>query len=147
MKTHLNALLRHKGDTVHTIAANATVLEAVRSMNEQRIGSLLVEENGEIVGIFSERDVLCRVVDQGRDSAATAVNEVMTRELCTVGPETTVEEAMAVCTEQRYRHLPVMDGTRLLGIVSSGDLTRWLIRHQAFQIKDLVSYITDRYPR
>jgi CBS domain-containing protein len=115
-------------------------------MNRERIGAVLVHDGERVVGIFTERDVLTRVIDQGRDPAATPVAEVMTSALITVGPATTVAEAMAVVTEKRCRHLPVMEGDRLVGLVSIGDLTRWLTRHQAWHIEDLVRYITGAYP-
>jgi CBS domain-containing protein len=144
--TRLGVLLQHKGAQVHDVAPSATVLDAVRRMNQERVGALLVRDGGEVVGIFTERDVLVRVIDPGRDPGTTLVGQVMTRELVTVGPGTTVEEAMGVVTEKRCRHLPVMDGGALLGLVSIGDLTRWVTRHQAWHIEDLVRYITGAYP-
>jgi CBS domain-containing protein len=146
MQTTLDKVLRDKGDKVFTIQPGATVLEAVREMNQKRIGSLLVTDQDRVVGVFSERDVLCRIVDRERDPAATTVADVMTRELVVVKPSMTVEEAMSVCTEKRCRHLPVMENDRLEGVVSIGDLTRWLVRDQAYQIKDMVNYITGKYP-
>jgi CBS domain-containing protein len=146
MQTKLSVLLAEKGPTVHSISPEATVLDAVRRMNEQRIGSLLVTDGGAPVGIFSERDVLCRVVDQGRDPSATKVADVMTSELVTVRPDATVKEALGVVSEKRCRHLPVMSENQLAGMVSIGDLTHWLVRNQAFHIQDLVNYITRKYP-
>lgn len=142
----LSAVLTSKGHTVYSVAPTASVLEAVRKMNGERIGSLLVRADDDVVGIFTERDVLTRVVDQGRDPVTTTVAEVMTRDLVAVKPSITVEEAMAVVTEKRCRHLPVMDGAQLLGLVSIGDLTRWVSRHQEIHIQDLVNYITGTYP-
>jgi CBS domain-containing protein len=146
MQTRLMTLLQHKGQKVFTVRPQATVLDAVRAMNRERIGALLVTEADAVVGIFTERDVLCRVVDQGLAPESTSVSEVMTTQLVTVRGRTTVEEAMAVVTERRCRHLPVMDDDRLLGLVSIGDLTRWVSRHRAHRIQELVNYITDRYP-
>lgn len=143
----LSAVLASKGHTVHSISPTASVLEAVRKMNRERIGALLVCTEDVVVGIFTERDVLIRVVDESRDANATAVAEVMTRELVVVKPSMTVEEAMAVVSERRCRHLPVMDGPQLMGLVSIGDLTRWVSRNQDIHIQDLVNFITDRYPR
>ncbi len=142
----LDAVLAHKGNTVHWVAPESSVLEAVRKMNQERIGAVLVCSGGTPVGIFTERDVLCRVVDQGRDPYITRVRQVMTTELATVKPSTTIEEAMAVITDRRCRHLPVMEGGTLRGMVSIGDLTRWASRHQEFHIQDLVNYITSKYP-
>ena len=146
MRDTLDAVLQHKGSTVQTVAPQSTVLEAVRKMNAERIGALLVCDNERPVGMFTERDVLCRVVDSGRDPHDTHVSEVMTTELVVVGPTTTVDEAMAVVTAKRCRHLPVVAGDRLVGLVSAGDLTRWVTRNQQHQIQDLVNYITGRYP-
>jgi len=146
VQTQLAVVVERKGSTVHAVPPSATVLEAVRRMNQDRIGAVLVRDGEQVAGIFTERDVLTRVVDRGLDPATTPVGEVMTSSLVTVGPRTTVEEAMAVVSEKRCRHLPVMDGDRLVGLVSIGDLTRWVTRHQAWHIEDLVRYITRVYP-
>jgi CBS domain-containing protein len=146
MHDKLSSVLRHKGPQVQQVSPAASVLDAVRQMNAQRIGSLLVTENDRVVGIFSERDVLSRVLDQGKDPAETPVAEVMTTDVVTVSPSTTVEDALSVISEKRCRHLPVMDGDSLLGLVSIGDLTRWVTRHHEAHIQDLVKYITRKYP-
>ena len=146
MQSNLSAVLKHKGHTVLTVAPDATVINAVRTMNEHGVGSLLVMNGDEVVGIFTERDVLRRVVDSELDPQTTKVAKVMTRELVTVRQKTTVTEAMAVVTEKRCRHLPVIEDGRLLGMVSIGDLTRWVSREQAYHIQDLVNYITGQYP-
>ena len=143
----LKAVLDSKGRTVHSVAPRATVLEAVQQMNRERIGALLVREDEDLVGIFTERDVLTRILDQGRDPGVTRVSEVMTTEVVAVKPSTTVADAMAVFTERRCRHLPVVDEGRLEGMVSIGDLTRWVTRNQEFHIQDLVDVITCKYPR
>jgi CBS domain-containing protein len=147
VKNTLEAVLASKGAAIHYVVPEAKVIDAVRTMNQERIGAVLVCVSGEMVGIFTERDVLCRVVDQGRDPTATKVVEVMTSEVVTVRPTTFVEEAMAVITEKRLRHLPVVDDDGLLkGMVSAGDLTRWVSRKQKIHIMDLVNYITGKYP-
>lgn len=146
MKDTLAAVLVHKGNTVHSVAPTATVLDAVRTMNEAKIGAVMVCESSEMLGIFTERDVLCRVVDSDRDPASTRVVEVMTSDVITVPSTINVEDAMAVITEKRCRHLPVVDGEDLKGLVSIGDLTRWIGRHQRHHIQDLVNYITQKYP-
>ena len=147
MKNTLEAVLASKGSEIHYVVPEAKVIDAVRTMNRERIGAVLVCVSGEMVGIFTERDVLCRVVDEGRDPTATKVVEVMTSEVVAVRPTTLVEEAMAVITEKRLRHLPVVDTEGLLkGLVSSGDLTGWASRNQEIHITDLVNYITGRYP-
>jgi CBS domain-containing protein len=99
-----------------------------------------------MVGIFTERDVLCKVVAEGRDPATTRIVDVMTQEVVTVRSTTSVEEAMAVFTERRFRHLPVVDDGELKGLVSSGDLTRRMSRNQEGHIQDLMNFITGKYP-
>ena len=146
MQNTLADVIAVKGSTVHSVAPEATVLDAVRAMNAEKIGALLVRDGEEVVGIFTERDVLCRVLDSERDPATTRVAEVMSTELVAVRPSTRVEEAMAVITEKRCRHLPVLDDGELVGLVSIGDLTRWVSRHQEGHIQDLVNYITRKYP-
>ena len=146
METTLRSILEAKGNTVHTVLATSTVLDAVRAMNEVRVGSVLVTDGDDLVGIFTERDVLTRVLDGGIDPATTPVSEVMTSEVVTVGPQLTVEEAMAVVTQERCRHLPVMEGNKLLGLVSAGDLTRRVAGLQEQHIEHLVKYITSQYP-
>ena len=137
MNDTLRAVLDAKGHSVHAVPPGTTVLDAVRKMNEERIGALLVMEKEDLVGIFTERDVLCRIVDQGRDPADTRVADVMTEEPVIVKANATVEEAMAVVTEKRCRHLPVMDENGLVGLVSIGDLTHWVTRNQEYHIQDL----------
>jgi CBS domain-containing protein len=146
VKDTLVAVLARKGSKVHCVVPEATVLAAVRKMNEERIGALLVCDGSDVLGIFTERDILCRVVDSTRDPATTEVAEVMTNELIAVPPDTLVEEAMAVITEKRCRHLPVIDDGNLVGLVSIGDLTSWVSRHQEGHIKDLLNFITGKYP-
>jgi CBS domain-containing protein len=115
-------------------------------MNQARIGALLVMSGDDLVGIFIERDVLTRVVDQTRDPAATRVAEVMTSQPVVVTGTTTINEAMAVISEKRCRHLPVVEDGRLVGLVSAGDLTHWVTRGHEYHIQDLVNYITGKYP-
>jgi CBS domain-containing protein len=147
MHNRLRSVLEEKGADVHAVTLETSVLDAVRRMNQHRVGAVLVIEDGQPVGIFTERDVLRRVVDPGRDPAATRIGDVMTTDLVCVRPETTVQEAMAVISERRCRHLPVLDGDRLTGLVSIGDLTHWMVKDQHIQIRDLVDFITAKYPR
>jgi CBS domain-containing protein len=146
MQDTLEAVLAHKGASVHFVVPDTPVLDAVRTMNEERIGALLVCENGEMVGIFTERDVLIRIVDEGRDPGMTKVVDVMTSKVVAVRPETGVEDAMAIISERRFRHLPVLDDGALVGLVSAGDLTRWVSRHQEGHIQHLENFITGKYP-
>lgn len=146
MGSPLSEVLRDKGSVIHTIAADSTVLAAVRRMNEHKIGALVVVEGGSVVGMFTERDVLQRVVDSALDPSRTAVASVMTRAVVHVRPKTLVEEAMAIMTEKRCRHLPVMESGRVIGMVSIGDLTRWIVKDQSIGIRDLIEYIQGKYP-
>ncbi|HEX9592736.1 MAG TPA: CBS domain-containing protein [bacterium] len=146
MKDPLWMLLEEKGRVVHSVAPDTTVVDAVNAMNAHRLGAVLVVEQGEPVGIFTERDVLRRVVTPGLPPASTLVGDVMTREVIVVTPTTTVEEAMAIVTEKRCRHLPVVEQDRVTGMISIGDLTRWVTRGHVFELQQLINYITDKYP-
>ena len=141
MPAQIQQLLDRKGCRVETVPEDATVCEAVARMNAHQIGSLLVGEVDRPVGIFTERDVLVRVIVPHLDPTTTFVRDVMTRELVTITPETTVAEAMTIVTERRCRHLPVTDGTTICGLISSGDLTSWVVRDQRQLIDDLHGYI------
>lgn len=142
MKQAISAVLAAKPSPhVETIGRDATVLDAVDRMNDKRIGSLLVMNGDQPVGIFTERDVLVRVVAGRRDPAMTTVGEVMSVELVTVTPATPVDEVMGIMTETRCRHLPVMEGARVLGLASIGDVTRHVVRLQNIEIADLRQYI------
>ena len=142
MQQQIRALLEEKGKDVESIGPDASVADAVRRMNERHIGALLVIEGDRPVGIFTERDVLVRVVAERLDPDTTGVRDVMTTTLVVVTPTTTVEEAMVITTHKRCRHLPVMNGSELVGLVSAGDLTRSLIKNQQADISDLTNYIT-----
>jgi len=146
MYGHVNAVLADKGRHVYTIAPTATVRDTVRLMNDNGVGAMLVLIDDKLVGIFTERDVLRRVVDAGRDPNTTRVGEVMTTDLVQVDPATTVEEAMALMTKHRYRHLPVMQDGKIAGVISIGDLTRWVSITQEGELRKMVDYITGRYP-
>jgi CBS domain-containing protein len=142
----LRTLLDNKGRVVHTVTPQSTVIDAVRKMNAERIGAVLVMDADQLVGIFTERDVLLRVVDADQDPRSTVVADVMTRQPVVVRGSATVEEAMAVVSEKRCRHLPVVEDDQLVGLVSAGDLTHWVTRNQEYHIQDLVNYITSKYP-
>lgn len=126
---------------VHTVGPDATVLQALALMTEMRIGALLVMENDQIVGIVSERDYARKVELQGRSAANTKVRDIMTRDVIYVRPQQTNEECMALMTERRLRHLPVMDNGKLLGLISIGDLVADIISEQQFTIQQLQHYI------
>lgn len=134
-------ILETKGSEVEVTTPDTTVVAAVEQMNRRNIGALVVVDGERSIGIFTERDVLTRVIGKGRDPGRTPVGEVMTRALVAIEPEMTVRQAMAVVTEKRCRHLPVMAGGRLLGMISAGDLTRWTVRDQQRTIDELVDYV------
>jgi len=134
-------VLEHKGRAVESIAPSATVFEAVTRMNDRHIGALLVCEDKRPVGIFTERDILVRVIARRVDPSTTPVAEVMTRHLITIRSDASVTDAMRVITHERCRHLPVVDDHELRGLVSIGDLTSWLVRDHQRTIEDLEDYI------
>ena len=122
--------LKQDADKLITVNASATVMEAVEALAAHRIGAVLIRnEDGLVDGIFTERDLLLRVVHAGRNPQSTPISMVMTRDVRFVSPGTTVEAAMALMHVNRFRHLLVMDGPRVLGLVSMGDMTNHLIRH------------------
>ena len=146
MYGHIADLLADKGRQVYTTRKGVTVHEAVREMNRKRVGALVVTDDQRPVGIFTERDVLRRIVDEDRDPALTKVVEVMTPDPATVATSMPVEDAMAMMTQRRFRHLPVVEGGVLVGIVSIGDLMRWVTLHQAEHIDQMAQYITGAEP-
>lgn len=141
MYDRVRSVLADKGHVVYTIAPSATVFAAIEAMNERRIGALVVTSAGIVVGIFTERDILVRLVAAELDPKATCVGDVMTRDLITMRPDTRVTEAMQLMTTHRCRHLPVVDGNTLFGMISIGDLTNWVVRDQQRRIEDLFDFI------
>jgi CBS domain-containing protein len=137
----INQLLSEKGSHVETIGGNATVYDALAVMSEMGIGALVVLESNKPVGLFSERDYARNIVLKGRSSRDTRISEIMSSPVVCAHPEQTVEECMAVMTEKRVRHLPVMQGDTLVGIISIGDLVKTIIENQQFVIEQLVNYI------
>jgi CBS domain-containing protein len=137
----LSEILDEKGHDVLKIEAGASVFEAVKLMVEANVASLLVTEGGEIAGIVTERDYLRRVALEGRTDKETAVREIMSAPLIVVTPQTTVDECMALMTDRRIRHVPVIDGDEVVGIVSIGDVVKFKSKQQSFQIKFLHDYI------
>lgn len=136
-------ILKSKSDnTVHAIAPGDSVLDALQRMAEKRIGAPLVMEGETIVGIVTERDYARKIALLGRTSAATLVRDVMTADVMYVRPTQTSQECMALMTENRLRHLPVVDGARLVGLISIGDLVKDIISEQQFIIEQLEHYIT-----
>jgi CBS domain-containing protein len=139
--TLLNQLLDNKGHAVHAIAPGASVIDAIRSMADNHVGALLVMENQQLVGIVSERDYARKVILLGRASATTAVREIMSSPVFTIAPDETVDDAMRLMTDRRIRHLPVVRGGKVIGVLSIGDLVKSVIEEQQHTIEDLRSYI------
>lgn len=143
--TTLGALLERKGRQIHSVTPAATVLDAIALMSEKSIGAVLVIEGQKLHGIMSERDYTRKVILQGRSSKDTCVEEIMTREVVVAPPEMTVEDAMRLMTGNRIRHLPVSAGGDIIGIVSIGDLVKWVISTQEETITHLRHYIAGGY--
>ncbi len=135
-------LLDSKGRDVLTVKPDQLVHEAIEKMQEISAGTSVVMESGEVVGIFSERDVIRKVVLPGKSIDQVKVQDIMSTRLTTVTSESSLDECMQLMTEKRIRHLPVMDGNQLGGIVSIGDVVKYLIVEKDFKIKNLESYIS-----
>ena len=142
MNAPISALLERKGRKVFSVLPTVTISEAVAEMNRQRVGCMLVIEDDQLVGVFTERDVLKRVVGAGVDPTRTRVAEVMTANVITISPDATVEQAMVIFTEKRCRHLPVIEQGRLVGTISIGDITRWMADSSRAEAEHLKNYIT-----
>jgi CBS domain-containing protein len=135
-------LLREKGNQVWTIAPQATVYEALELMAAKNIGSLVAVEHGKVAGVFTERDYARKVILKGRSSKTTTVAELMTTDVLYVSPDDTIENCMALMTDKRLRHLPVMENGKLAGVVSIGDIVKVIISEREFTIRELERYIT-----
>jgi len=143
----LEFILESKGSTtVHVVTPETTVIEAVDTMCAAHVGALLVVRGDTLVGVFSERDLMTRVVLDQRDPATTHVGEVMTPGAISVSLGSSAHDAMALMTSRRVRHLPVTDGRRIAGVVSMGDLVRWAVTDRDRLIEELQEYVAGRYP-
>lgn len=142
---HIREILHTKGNAVWTISPDVTVFEAIQLMAEKNVGALLVTKAGRLIGILSERDYTRKVILKGRSSKDTPVREILSESIIHVTPDHTVEECMRLMTEHRVRHLPVLEGERIAGVVSIGDLVNWIISAQSSAIHQLETYITG-YP-
>jgi CBS domain-containing protein len=145
MNASITAILDRKGSKVFSIAPTLSVADAVAEMNRNRVGSVLVMEGDKILGIFTERDVLRRVVGAGLDPKTTGVTAVMTAGVMTITPATTIDETIEIFTEKRFRHLPVVDAGRLVGTISIGDVTRWMADAHRAEAEHLKNYITSGF--
>jgi CBS domain-containing protein len=136
-RTPLDALFAER-ETVHSVGPDTLVTECVRTMTAKNIGALIVMDGEKLIGIFTERDALNKVLAAGLEPGKTKVSEVMTKDPYTIPPTTTVGEAMELVTKRRFRHLPIVDNGKVLAVVSSGDLTRWLVQDKMGEVQELV---------
>ena len=143
MKT-VTQLLRTKGQQVLSVSPDMPVFEALGVMADKNVGALLVVEGERLVGVFSERDYARKVILKGKSSKDTPVQEIMSSHVLYVRPEQTIEDCMALMTDKRVRHLPVMEEERLVGVISIGDVVKAIIAEQEFMIEQLQNYITGR---
>jgi CBS domain-containing protein len=142
METPLSVLLKEKTPGIHSTTPEISVYECSVKLNQLKMGALLVLDTEQrLLGIVSERDILGKIVALGKDPKGVPVETIMTTKLITVLPSTSVHEAMRIMTEHRVRHLPVMDNDKTIGVISIGDLTRWVMLLQEKQISSLTSYI------
>jgi CBS domain-containing protein len=141
----IHEILQHKGATVWTIGPEATVFEAIQLMADKNIGALLVTDKDKLTGIISERDYTRKVALKGKSSKELKVREIVSEHLVHVTPGHSIEECLRLMTDHRVRHLPVLDGEKIAGVVSIGDLVNWIISAQSTTIRQLETYITG-YP-
>jgi CBS domain-containing protein len=142
----VNSILARKGSAIWSIAPDATVFEAIQLMAEKNVGALPVVQNDQLVGIISERDYTRKVILQGKSSKETPVRDIMTQRLVTADPDDRVSECMQRMTENRVRHLPVLEANKMVGILSIGDVLAWLIAAQRNAIDNLERYVTGDFP-
>ncbi|HWW00840.1 MAG TPA: CBS domain-containing protein [Candidatus Acidoferrum sp.] len=141
----ISEILSHKGTQVWSISPEATVFDAIQMMSDKNIGALLVTEGEKLVGILTERDYTRKIALKGKSSKQTAVREILSGQVFHVNPHNTVEECMRLMTDHRVRHLPVLDGAKIAGVISIGDLVNWIISAQSHTIDQLQTYISG-YP-
>jgi len=139
------SILNNKGRRIWSIDPEATIYDAIAMMADKSVGALLVCSGYKLLGIISERDYARKVILQGKSSKDTRVEEIMTHPVITVTPQHTVDDCMRLITDHRVRHLPVIDGHEVVGVISIGDLVRAIIAHQAETIDHLHAYISGRY--
>src|ERR1700674_4628624 len=142
----IRLVLKQKGQDVWYVSPEACVYDAIEIMADKYVGALMVVSEGNLVGVVSERDYRRKVILQGKSSKQTPVKEIMTSPAIVVTPEQTVEDSMRIMTEKRIRHLPVVENGQIMGVVSIGDLVKWMLSAQEHTISQLHSYITNQSP-
>ena len=141
MNTSIATLLEGKGRALHAVSSSVTVFEAVQKMNQHKVGCVLVMNGDQLAGIFTERDVLTRVVTSKLDPHLTPITQAMSSNVLTIAPEATVQEVMDIFAERRCRHLPVMQDGKLTGLISIGDVSRWVANSHRAEAESLRQYI------
>jgi CBS domain-containing protein len=136
-RTPLESLFTER-ETIHSVGPDTLVTECVRIMSTKKIGALIVMDGEKLVGIFTERDALNKVLAAGLEPSRTKVSDVMTKDPYSIPPTTTVGEAMELVTKRRFRHLPIVKNGKVLAVISSGDLTHWLVKEQVGEVQELV---------
>jgi CBS domain-containing protein len=141
MNTSITTILAGKSRALHAVPTSVTVLEAVQKMNQHKVGAVLVMNGGKLAGIFTERDVMTRVIAANCDPKTTPIAQVMSADVLTIPPATTVQQVMDIFADKRCRHLPVVQGDELVGLISIGDVSRWVANAHRAEAESLRQYI------